>query len=896
MLRLVLICTAGLLTLLSQTHASAPLTPDLFVSPSGNDRWSGRLSAPNRERTDGPFATLARARDAVRQLRAAAPRRERPIVVAIRGGIYRVSEPVDFQPEDSGTRVSPTIYTAWQAERPVISGGVPLTGWRIQPDGRWVTRLADNPQAPQQFAQLWANGTRRYRPRWPKNGYSLMDKGLRTTEGLSGYDRFAFPEGALYADWANREDVELLIFQLWTMTRSRLADVDEKRRQVRLSVPLRDAWFLAFKPGQRFLAENVKEALSAPGEWYLDRPTGTVTYLPVRGERPVNTVITVPKADALIKLVGDAMEKRFVQHLQFRGITFEHTQWVCPPDGQFVWQSEVTLPAAVQLHACRQVTLEDCRIRHTGGYGIEVSEGSRDCIVQNCELTDLGAGGVKLGEFGAVEPERQSSRNAVINCLIAHGGRLHPAGAGVAVGASGFNRVSNNTIYDLYYTGITCGWNWGYAPNPTERNIIERNHIAQIGQGVLSDMGGIYTLGSNRGSMERYNLIHDVQSYDYGGWGIYFDEGTSEMLAENNVVFHCRTAGFHQHYGRENVVRNNLFALNEDAQMQRSRIEAHRSFTFERNVVVWRSGDPLASLWSDNRLLLRNNMYWRTDGQPIVMAGKSWAEWQAAGHDAGSVIADPGPIRPVSLRSGFRSEAAQRLIGFQPIDLSWTGRMRGAKRLPLPRLAPPAYPIGLRHTPLQMTRYEDEFESDEPGPYLGSLTASVDPRGGAAVIATDGPHSGSHYLKLIDAPGQQHAHDPHVSFNPNWKGGTVSGSFMVRLSPGAVFWHEWRSAPAGYHTGPSFVVDAEGQVTVKGKPLTRVPYDQWIGIEIVCSLKDGQRGRWSLCISVPGQPVFVRHDLTCAPGFGAVQWIGFVSGAQTDATIGLDTLLFERKP
>ncbi len=894
--RCILLSVACLAIAAFSGKASAAPSPDVFVSPAGNDHWTGRLAAPNRAGTDGPLATLAGARDAVRRLRAAEPDRERPIVVALRGGVYRITEPVRFEPLDSGTRVSPTIYTAWRSERPVISGGVPLTGWTVQADGRWITHLADNPDVPKQFAQLWANETRRYRPRWPKSGYSLMERGMKTTEGSSGYDRFAFPDGALRADWTNRDDIELLIYQLWTMTRSRLAEIDMSKRQVRLGTPLRDAWFLAFKPQQRFLAENVKEALSAPGEWYLDRPTGTVTYIPVRGERPDRTVITVPKAEALLQLAGDAASRRYVQHLQFRGITFSHTQWVCPPEGQFVWQSEVTLPAAVQLSGCREVRIEDCQIRHTGGYGIEITDGSRNNTVQNCDLTDLGAGGIKLGEFGVVEPDRQSSHNTVINCLIAHGGRLHPAGAGVAIGASGFNRISNNTIYDLYYTGITCGWTWGYAPNPTQQNIFERNHIARIGQGVLSDMGGIYTLGSNRGTVERENLIHDIQSYDYGGWGIYFDEGSSQVLAERNVVFHCRTAGFHQHYGRENIARNNLFAFNEDSQMQRSRIEDHLSFTFERNVVVWRSGDPLQSLWNDSQYVLRNNLYWRTDGQPVVMAGKSWADWQAAGRDEGSVIANPGPVRVDAQIHGFRSDVAERTIGFQPIDLSRTGRMRNGKRLPLPRALPPAFPTGLRHRPIELTQFVEGFEMEEPGNYQGTLQVNRDPHGGAVIVASDSPQSGSRYLTLIDAPGQQYAHDPHVSFSPNWEGGTVAGSFFVRLSPGAVFWHEWRSAAANYRVGPSLVIDADGAVRVQEQKLLVAPHDRWIGIEIVCSLKEGQRGVWSLRIEAPGQPAFERRDLPCDPTFDAIQWIGFVSGATAETTIGLDSLRFERQP
>lgn len=676
---------------LAPAEAQTP-SADFYVAPNGNDAWSGKLASPNRQRTDGPFATVARAQRAVRELRRRGAL-NRPVVVMIRRGTYYLNEPLVFTPEDSGTAQSPTIYTAYPGEKPVFSGGVALKGWSVTPDGRWQLVISEVANGGWNFIQLWVNGNRRYRPRLPKGGYYTIAEQVPAQPGR-GTNAFKFNRGEIRPDWYQLRDVEVMATQIWTMARLRIANVDPQQNIVTFTGHTAHAeyWSLLNK-GNRYFVENVREALSERGEWYLDRPRGVLTYLPYPNERVEQSVVIAPRLEQLLVLRGNVEERRWVQHLVFRGITFAHTNWVTPNGGYNFAQAEAVLPAAISAEGARECVFEDCRVMHTGAWAFEFGRGCKRNRVERCELTDLGAGGVKIGEMVIRENEEEvASHQIVRDNLIAHGGRLHPAATGVWIGQSPYNRIEHNEICDFYYTGVSIGWTWGYTTALAHHNVVAYNHIHHLGQGVLSDMGGIYTLGYQEGSVLQYNLIHDVDSLSYGGWGIYFDEGTTRILAENNVVYRTKTGGFHQHYGKENMVRNNIFAFAREGQIQRTRPEEHLSFTFERNIVYWREGPLLHGNWSDNQYRMESNLYWREGGGEIRFAEFTLEQWRAKGQDTQSLIADPLFAAPDKGDFRLRAGSSASQIGFQPFDISKAGRLTNKRKTGTP-LAPPAFPL-----------------------------------------------------------------------------------------------------------------------------------------------------------------------------------------------------------
>jgi parallel beta-helix repeat protein len=169
------------------------------------------------------------------------------------------------------------------------------------------------------------------------------------------------------------------------------------------------------------------------------------------------------------------------------------------------------------------------------------------------------------------------------------------------------------------------------------------------------------------------NVIHHVYSFDYGGWGLYTDEGSTGILMENNLVYACKNSGFHQHFGKENTIRNNIFAGNIKAQLQATRVEEHLSFSFTNNIVWFNSGSLLSSRWSLFKINSNSNAYWDARTKDVRFDKLSFKEWQAKGKDLQSIIADPEFANPETFDFRIKNKALMKKIGFKPVDYSQAG-------------------------------------------------------------------------------------------------------------------------------------------------------------------------------------------------------------------------------
>ncbi|MBU4459610.1 MAG: hypothetical protein KJ579_03495, partial [Verrucomicrobia bacterium] len=318
---------------------------DFHVAVDGNDANPGTAARP--------FATVARARDAVRELRAREPVRKAPVVVRVGAGAYFLSEPLVFTPEDSG----PVGYIGADDGETLLSGGVRITGWRETAPGRWEAHLPDVAAGKWNFSQLYVNDQRRPRPVLPKAGYFSIAGAVTPTAGANP-DRFRFREGEIRADWQNLGDVEITTFHLWTMDRLRIKSVDAAQRIVTFTGPTHSEKQAMLSRATWYRVENVREALTQPGEWYLDRRTGVLTVLAMPGEDLRRARVIAPRLAHVVRFEGRAEAP--VRDILLRGLTLAHNAWTTPEKGYGFPQSDVVVGGAVEARYANGCWLEDC--------------------------------------------------------------------------------------------------------------------------------------------------------------------------------------------------------------------------------------------------------------------------------------------------------------------------------------------------------------------------------------------------------------------------------------------------------------------------------------------------------------------------------------------------------
>ena len=423
----------------------------------------------------------------------------------------------------------------------------------------------------------------------------------------------------------------------------------------------------------RYYLENAFEYLDGPGQWYLNRKTGWLYYWPTADDRLGETPVVAPLLGQLVNFDGKPEGKQFVEYVTLRGLTFSHAEWWPARNEPGDLQAAISVPAAIHGDGLRHCALDGCTISHMSNYGVHLERGCQEDRIVGCEMTDLGAGGVKLGEtLIRDDPALQTHTISLTDNHIHDGGRTFHQAVGVWIGQSFDNVIAHNHIHDFYYTGISVGWVWGYGRSLTRNNLIEQNHIHDLGQAWLSDLGGIYTLGTQPGTVIRNNVLHDITAYRYGGWGLYFDEGSTQIVAEKNLVYRTSHGGFHQHYGQDNVLSNNIFAMGRDDQLQRTQQEDHRSFTFEHNIVTGNSSKLLAGNWDEPHVAMDYNLYW-LGGKEIKFGKLNWKKWRDAGFDQHSLIADP--LFANAAQNDFRLDPHSPALGlgFQRLDVSTVG-------------------------------------------------------------------------------------------------------------------------------------------------------------------------------------------------------------------------------
>lgn len=327
----------------------------LYVAPQGNDAWSGKLDRPNAAGSDGPLATLAGARNAVRRLKTQGPLNE-AVTVNVAAGTYPLAETLVFEPQDSGTAQAPIVYQAAGPARPVFTGGRKISGFTSAEHGQWKVHLPEVAAGHWYFEALFVNGRRAVRARSPNEFYyHVRDKAGPVVNPATGKKEL-MPNRSFVADAQDiaplaavpkeqLNDALVVFYHSWESSISRVAAVDPQTSTVQMTG---DAPWPCnmWGPHQRDHIENIKAALDAPGEWFLDR-SGDLFYIPLPGEDPAKADVVAPVLGGLVRFAGDPGQGRFVEHIRFKGISFQHDQYRLPPQGHGDGQAAVTMPTAI---------------------------------------------------------------------------------------------------------------------------------------------------------------------------------------------------------------------------------------------------------------------------------------------------------------------------------------------------------------------------------------------------------------------------------------------------------------------------------------------------------------------------------------------------------------------
>ena len=548
---------------------------DFFVAVDGNDAWSGKLAAPNVQRTDGPFASLTRARDAIRKLKGDSPL-AKPVTVLVRGGTYYLDKTLVFTPDDSGLKDCPISYTAYPGETPVISGGKLIAGpWKDYQGEIKVCLIDEVKQGNWYFRQLAVNGKHQARSRTPDEGEYLIEKALSPTS-------FQYQDGHMQT-WNNLSDVEVLVFHSWNESRFRIASLDQGERVVEFRDPGARhtiGWGGAGGPN-RYYIENTLEGLTRPGEWYLDRSTGQLYLWPA--EDLADAEVVAPVLNQLVRFEGSLEEEKYVEFLTFDGLTFCDADWDLPENGypDCGDVGDIVEPSAITFQAARYCQFKNNCVKNVGTYALELT-GDGNQITGN-KLFDTGGGGIISRSYGP-DP------NVITYNHIHHTGLVYPSAVGINIDDGG-GRIAHNLIHDISHSGVYAR-HWATATQPKERRnqeqglVIEFNEIYNVMLNI-NDGAGIFVRDSNI-TIDN-NLIHDV--YATGsrcpGWGIYLGCETRDTKVVNNLVYNTFESVHVWYFDRNILFENNIFVGSQQCQInyQNPQHLSHENVKFLRNII-----------------------------------------------------------------------------------------------------------------------------------------------------------------------------------------------------------------------------------------------------------------------------------------------------------------------
>lgn len=710
---------------------------ELFVASGGNDTWSGTLPAPAKDGKDGPFATLTRARDELRRLKALG-RLSRGATVNLRGGTYHLRTPLALGPADAGTKQGPIVWRAYQDEKAVLSGALPVTGFKPWKGRILVADLKSSGFEKAAFRQLFFRGVRQVLARYPnvdpKDPHFgqwahvlASDPAPATNRSVSdnvpqAKDHFTATSDVIKPAWERLSQAEIAIHPAygWAWNVLPLKSADRETNTIWLGRPASYGLMI----GDRYFVQNLLAELDAPGEWYLDRQDYRLYFWPPADLKPGDVSVAVSESLVVAEGAGN---------VTLRGLTMENCGGT-----------------AVTLKDCEASLVARCTIHNTGLWGVSIL-GGRNTGAAGNDIYDTGAGGVNIqaGDRKTLARGDCYADNNYIHHIAAF---QRTYNTGVKLAGVG-NRASHNLIHDCYHQGILIGGNDHVA----EYNVVHHTNLGS------EDTGGLYMSSrdfTQRGTVIRYNVFHHLGGFGktnswnpvHNGevefrypaftWGIYLDAPEVGCTVFGNLLYSVPVCGLFNHEGRDNRWENNIVvdapafqvssgnypdldqqsyafvkALRDkggyETYLRRypelasytDQASTHHTCapgTFVRNIVYYTADggkmmrERNKGSWGGGQLVWtfrgsksafegfdfnRNCVYappelplkFSLTMRPDAARLLSWDQWRQQGKDGDSLLADPKFINAAKRDYRLQPDSPALKLGFQPIPLEKIG-------------------------------------------------------------------------------------------------------------------------------------------------------------------------------------------------------------------------------
>ncbi|WP_405603970.1 right-handed parallel beta-helix repeat-containing protein [Polaribacter sp. Asnod1-A03] len=585
---LTILCLLVVVFSCASAQKTVGIKADFYVSTQGSDNWSGTLSEPNEQKTDGPFATIEKARDEVRKLKKNSLEN---ITVFIRGGVYQINKTIVFDLKDSGEKNQTITYQAYPNETPIFSAGEEITGWK-----KATEKIPGLPKIAE--GKIWvADASDRYLTLYDDNGMlpRSQSKGFITEAKTNSKNRLHFPDEA-FKDWSNMEDAEIRVrpHHAWIVNMLPVESYNKKKQIVTTSIDATYAMNVLhfLKDTENAWVENVIEELDEEGEWVVNTKEKKV-YLWKRNDSPV----IAPTLNEIIRIEGKidyAGAKDIpVKNIHIKGLTFKHGkryQLVKDDKGfQHDWDMIDKDNAVVRLRGTENCVIENNHFLHSGSGAIRVDLHGIGNTISSNHIEHMGGAGILLSGYGPGTKD-VNKNNTVYNNNIHHIGEVYWHSPGILLWQSGENRVANNLIHHTDYTGLilsgvmthflekkgngrellrTFRKNELNLPQTnithedarpylhTRNNIVEYNEIHHS-MLRLGDGNAIYIRGADRGNIIRKNYIHDMVGTTIMQAAIRTDGGQKGTLISENLIYNATSQGILTKL--DNKVENNIVA------------------------------------------------------------------------------------------------------------------------------------------------------------------------------------------------------------------------------------------------------------------------------------------------------------------------------------------------